>query len=51
MQTRAASDGIPSSNDINFSELNDNPYIVQRRYEQIDEVLTMLKKMINNKKN
>ena len=26
-------------------------YIVQRRYEQIDEVLTMLKKMINNKKN
>lgn len=26
-QTRAASDGIPSSTNINFSELNDNPYI------------------------
>lgn len=28
MQTRVASDGIPSSNDINFSELNDIPYYI-----------------------
>ena len=41
-QTRATSEGIPSSIDIEFLELNDNPYIVT-----IEEIVPLWKKQDN----
>jgi|GEM_PF-1405457 len=42
----ATSEGIPSSIDIEFLELNDNPYYISSKYffkDTLDNVLTLIK--------